>query len=167
MSFPQFGCTPLITASRGGHTATVELLLANGAAVNQADDVSWSLHRESSFAIDLGLSSTEFLRQCPSLRLLPCSGVGTPLIKASYNGHTATVELLLAKGAAVNQADNVSWLLHMAMESSFAIVPFLSFPQIGTTPLNTAAYNGHTATLSLSGITSTRSTSKPIAASTL
>ncbi len=58
--FLQYDCTPLYTASGSGHTTIVELLLAKGAAVNQAGIVSWSLHRESSFAIDLGLSSTEF-----------------------------------------------------------------------------------------------------------
>ncbi len=53
MLFPQHGSTPLHTASFVGHTAVVQVLLENDAAVDQADKVSWLLHRESSFAIDL------------------------------------------------------------------------------------------------------------------
>jgi ankyrin repeat protein len=53
---------------------------------------------------------------------------GTPLFIACYNGHTATVELLLKQAnIGINQAET----------------------QYGWTPLYTACYNGHTATVEL------------------
>ena len=110
------GCSALFIASRAGHTAVVELLLALGASCWTDEEVM-----ELSDGVDMRLvdGSPPLLIACqeghiPVVELLLASGASvdlsgetgaTSLNMASMEGHTAVVELLLASGASVDRAD--------------------------------------------------------------
>lgn len=89
-------------AARGGHTETVNALLDGGAEINEADvsSIMYPSHavddRHSGIVIN-SIESREVGR-CYSVKR-------TPLHYAAANGFTRTVEVLLARGANVNEHD--------------------------------------------------------------
>ncbi|KAL7060140.1 hypothetical protein AAHC03_09272 [Spirometra sp. Aus1] len=97
------GSTPLVLASRQGHTAIVrELLLAN-ARLDQVDQDGWSALRSAAWGGHKDV-----------VKLLLEAGVNvditgpdcrTALRAAAWAGHTEVVQCLLEAGANVNQAD--------------------------------------------------------------
>ena len=103
----QDGTTPLQLASQSGHKEVIELLINNGADVDEADRVTYQL-----------LMCGECMVTCMQNALHTILGSGsdvftclqkgiTSLHLASFNGHKEVVGLLLDRGASVDKADKV------------------------------------------------------------
>ena len=91
------GGTPLIMAAYDGHEKCMELLLAKGAAVDQANNAGGT---------PLIIAAENGQENCVELLLAKGAAVDradsegyTPLHWAAENGHQTCVELLLANGA--------------------------------------------------------------------
>jgi ankyrin repeat protein len=118
----KYGFTPLLIASRNGHTEIVRLLLTANADVNAPDKTNgftplWKASQKG---------HTEIVKLLLTARadvnaVDKKEGV-SPLWIASRNGHTEVVKLLLTAKADVNAADKTK----------------------GVTPLWKASQNGHT-----------------------
>ena len=95
------GNTALILAADRGHTAIVKLLLEEGADVNANGSYALIDAAEGGWT-----DIVELLLAAPDINVnAKDEDGGTPLMAAAYEGHTATVELLLAAGADVNVKD--------------------------------------------------------------
>ena len=91
----QDGASPLFIASQEGHSEVVDVLLKNGADINQPMNVG------------RGLTYIWYTHSvCSSLIPLTQDGA-TPLYVASENGHSDTVNTLIRNGADINQPANV------------------------------------------------------------
>jgi len=100
--------TPLHWACENGHTATVEMLLLKGAELDAKDKARWSLSYGSCSAWPTDAA---------------VQGMSTPLHWACENGHTATVEILLNKGAELDANKNVSLCFCMCLALTAAPAP--------------------------------------------
>jgi len=98
-----YGDTALTLASYNGHIETVQLLLIAGAKVNV------DLEAYDNVIVPRGYnpyqSSYDGFFQAKTIRgIFWILGKGTPLILASYNGHTEIVKLLLDAGGKIDAA---------------------------------------------------------------
>jgi ankyrin repeat protein len=89
--------TPLIRAADKGQIAVVELLIAKGANVNECAVAIYDFLSNERGHCLLSLPHSISSPQAMSEEWF------TPLFVAADKGHLAVVELLLAKGAHVNQ----------------------------------------------------------------
>ena len=149
--------TPLHLASRGGHLAVVDLLLAKGAAIDAGD-------RENSTALDVAAQAgrreiVEFLvANGAEVNHHDENGL-TPLHFAAYQGHPDVVRFLIDKGANVNATKrNGSMPLHGASLGGHQDVIRLLIEkgaevnaanEGGYMPLHSAALGGQTAVVEL------------------
>ena len=97
------GITPSIVAAEQGDTATVRLLLASGAAIDQ----SHALGRTALYAAAICDSRdiVSLLLDAGAAVDQPCADGMTPLIGAALAGCTETVRLLPAAGADCSKSD--------------------------------------------------------------
>ena len=131
------GNSALHAAAREGHSQIVEILCEKGADVNaksrpnsERDSGKTSMEEISSFSeslhIDSPSSSSRFGRAKTELAHL---GAGsTAIVEAAYGGHTSVVEVLLNRGANMEQSDNNrrhTALLAAASEGHESTVRFL------------------------------------------
>ena len=122
--------TPLFVACRDGKYEIVKILLEHGADVNAnyvyADTSSKILIEPVQQDILMKTDSIERFMICPSVshNLYPEAQEGyTPLHAASYNGHSAIVDLLIAHGAKVNAKSNKHVTsLHMAAQQGHHLI---------------------------------------------
>ncbi|CAL4126416.1 unnamed protein product, partial [Meganyctiphanes norvegica] len=105
--------TPLNWASWEGHRDVIQLLLANNADVNKANNGGKTPLWESS---GKGHSDVVQLLLANNADVNKADSAGkTPLYWASRMGHSNVIQLLLANNADVNMADNDGWTpLHWA-----------------------------------------------------
>jgi hypothetical protein len=107
---PQDGWTPLHCASRGGHTAVVELLLQLGADAGAQDKVgrppTWQqLGRTQAWDTNSFAYGAHMQECSPTLSMLACSSGGVCLLvhvgcvgfKVCLVGHTSTMERKTAR----------------------------------------------------------------------
>ena len=145
------GNTALMWSARGGDSQSVDLLVANGASVNTANQKHETpLH----FAAFHGDHSVADPLIASGARLDFQDRVGwTALHRAAFGGHTTMVEKLLFAGAETDTKDQYSWtaLQRSASIGNVDILRTLANhgadvavkDREGMTPLSTASWNGH------------------------
>ena len=97
------GAMPLAHAARGGHVATVELLLAEGAAID-ARDLSGATALSAAAEAERPSTVAALLTRGANPNLTGRSEV-SPLAAAAFRGNDRIVELLLSRGADPDHVD--------------------------------------------------------------
>ena len=116
----QNGTSPLFIASQEGHMEVVDVLVKNGAAINQPKNIGRNLwYTHSVYSLLISLTQTG----------------ATPLFIASQKGHSDIVNTLITSGADINRPRNVGRVVHCS--SLFPLT------QDGATPLYIASQKGH------------------------
>lgn len=119
INFPNtVGGTALMVASMQGYTEIINLLLDNGADINQQDHNKWNALMKAAHKGHADVVAC-LLDRGADYTLTDNNGC-TPLIIAAKNGHSATVEILLPlKNSNVNAQDvEGNTALHYAIESN-------------------------------------------------
>jgi ankyrin repeat protein len=145
------GFTPLIVASISGHYKCIELLINNGAIVDNVDNDGNT---------SLILASKNGHYKCIELLIKNCADINknginnfTPLIVASISGHYKCIELLINNGAIVDNVDNDgnTSLMVVSIFGHYKCIELLinygaiidKVNSLGNTSLILASGNGH------------------------
>jgi ankyrin repeat protein len=157
-NLPFHGCTPLYFAMQSNQIDAIRLLLARHADPNEAVcTVSRFSNTPLLFAIRTGSRSIASILIAAGAHIDPKGATGpTALQVAVNNGRLEMIPFLIAKGADVNLrgSEGSSPLDDAAWRGSIDAVAILlahgarlneSNTQSGATPINEAAYRGHTA----------------------
>jgi len=144
------GASPLAIAAMEGHSEIVALLLDQGANV----DADATRKRMAHLSLRHGaIPSVDALNLMVNPQTGRPSGIAVPFVLAAENGHTATVELLLKRGADINAPleTGETALVQAAREGHLDVVRLLlnsgadvdAAAEDGSSPLTQAAQYGH------------------------